>query len=102
MVAAAQRAGWPVSIYRCGLLSGNSKTGHCPERDLLSLYLRSEASARRVLNGAAFDGSSQVAMDLTPVDYAAAAIVRLGEQENLGDRLFHIASETPVTAVQLH
>ncbi len=71
MVRAFGPRGRPLHIYRLGLLTGDSETGRGAARDWLALTVRGLADLGRLPSG--FD--PDLAMDVTPVDYAARAMV---------------------------
>ncbi|HUR54422.1 MAG TPA: AMP-binding protein [Gemmataceae bacterium] len=85
-------SGVPASIYRLGLITGDTTTGKMPGRDELSLFLRALASAGE------YPAAGNPLIDITPVDYAAAAIARL----SLGESgTFHIANPRPASLADI-
>jgi amino acid adenylation domain-containing protein/thioester reductase-like protein len=85
LVRATASACGPTSIYRLGLITGDSQTGRSAPRDFLVLFLRGLARLGCVprLN---FD----LWLDVTPVDFAAAAIACLALGAAPGT--FHLAN----------
>lgn len=81
----------PVVFYRLGLLTGDTRTGLAAPNDLLSLFFRGLASLGSIPSGA----GDALAVDVTPVDYAAAAVAHLSLGATAGTT-FHIAN--PVSA----
>src|SRR5262249_5166679 len=69
---AAEGAAGPVAHYRLGLITGDSRTGQAPGRDFLTLFLRGLVG---------LDGvpalETELFLDITPVDFAAAALAHL-------------------------
>ena len=66
----ARERGLPVSIYRCGRITGNSKTGASDHGDLVS----------QLLKGFVEFGSApevEMSLDLSPVDFVATALAKL-------------------------
>jgi amino acid adenylation domain-containing protein/thioester reductase-like protein len=90
-----------VSIYRYGLLTGARQTGRAPSSDLLQLLLRGTAQLGCFPLGAL----ERLAVDITPVDYAAAATAALSQAEacaaSEGLETFHIASPRSANAADL-
>lgn len=87
----ARARGLPVTIYRPGNISGDSKTGYWPAGDALT----------RLIQGFARVGAMPdipIAIDFTPVDYAAAAIVGLLLKKESENHNFHIVHPDPVTS----
>nr|WP_240929717.1 amino acid adenylation domain-containing protein [Streptomyces coryli] len=87
LINQARERGLPVTVYRPTRISANSTTGICQEGDFFWLLLKScvEAGIAPTDAGLAFD--------LVPVDYTAAAIVRLSTQQAAANRTFHLAGE---------
>jgi amino acid adenylation domain-containing protein/thioester reductase-like protein len=83
-----------VSVYRFGLLTGDSRTGDAPQGDWLRMVIRGLVEL-----GAVPDfGESRARLDITPVDYAAAAMVELSLSASLDDiRTFHVANSSGAT-----
>jgi amino acid adenylation domain-containing protein/thioester reductase-like protein len=88
------RAG-KISYYRFGLLIGNTEGGRLPQNDWLALYVRG------LLSEGVDQASSDYAVDLTPVDYAAAAMMHLSLQDS-SSTTFHIANSQAASMAQLH
>ncbi len=80
-----QRQRGPIHIYRYGLLVGD-------ERD----YLRRFARGLRGLGGCPC--GPEIFLDLTPIEFAAAATVRLARR---GPGTFHLAAPTPTSLRQI-
>ncbi len=90
VVRLARARGIPVTIHRIGLIVGDSQSGHSNEDDFVA----------RILIGciqAGYGPDIRTAMDMTPVDYVARAIVHLAfRQESLG-HVFHLLNPQPIT-----
>jgi thioester reductase-like protein len=69
------------SCYRFGLLTGDSRTGEGPANDLFSMFVR---------GGIDTGAGDDLEVDVTPVDYAAAAMVHLSL--HAGPGTYHIAN----------
>jgi myxalamid-type nonribosomal peptide synthetase MxaA len=85
-------SGVPASIYRLGLTTGDTQSGKMPGRDELSLFLRALGNAGEYPAGA------NPLIDITPVDYAAAAMARLSMLEA---DTFHVANPRPASLADL-
>ncbi len=77
--------------YRFGLLTGDTKSGAAPERDFLALFGRGLAALGAVPDG--FD--DQLHVDITPVDYAARAMLHLAAHAPADT--YHIANPRPLS-----
>jgi thioester reductase-like protein len=89
LVAEAGRRGLPVTIYRPGPVSGDSRTGAFNAADFLC----------RVMQGYIYSGTApqgSVHLDMLPVDYLAKAIVHLARQPESIGRRFHLIHSRPV------
>lgn len=89
VVRIARDRGIPVTIHRIGLIVGDSRTGISNSDDFVA----------RILLGAIQAGYApdvRNAMDMTPVDFVARAIVYLARQpESLG-KVFHLLNPDPI------
>lgn len=82
----------PIVFYRLGLVTGDSKTGEASRNDLLSLFYRGIASLGSLPESAASIAPA-LRVDVTPVDYAAAAIAHLSlVRTPESGATFHIAN----------
>lgn len=88
------RSSGPASIYRFGLLTADTRHGRFPERDWLTRFVRETVRTRHVPRQAL---SLQV--DVTPVDYAADAMVHLSIHGPA--TTYHVASPQPATVADL-
>ncbi|MCM1110952.1 MAG: thioester reductase domain-containing protein [Clostridium sp.] len=79
-----------VNILRYGLLCGDTRFGISAPKDFLGLFVR----AARGLGYLPWDNSGEMAVDITPVDLAAAATVDIATGSDGG--IFHIAAERPL------
>ncbi|MBD1810261.1 thioester reductase domain-containing protein, partial [Microcoleus sp. FACHB-DQ6] len=85
LVEIARDRGIPVTIYRPGRISGDSKTGACNPSDLLYRLI-----AGCVQLGCAPDDDKL--MNVAPVDYVSRAIVHLSSQKELLGKTFHLVN----------
>lgn len=88
----AREAG--ATIYRFGLLTGDTRTGRAPARDWLTWFLRGLAQLGHVP-----DGVDDLAVDLTPVDHAATVLAALVLDDARGT--FHVANRRSATLGEL-
>ncbi len=77
--------------YRFGLLTGDTQSGAAPERDFLAMFGRGLAALGALPDG--FDDALHV--DITPVDYAARAMLHLAQHAPAG--IYHIANPKPLS-----
>ncbi|MCE9508584.1 MAG: amino acid adenylation domain-containing protein [Alphaproteobacteria bacterium] len=75
-----------ITHYRFGLITGDTKTGVCSENDFLTMFVKGIASLRAVPEGF----NDKLHVDITPVDYAAAAMVHLSLHGK--NDIYHIAN----------
>jgi len=96
VVRAAAAVG--ANVYRLGLLTGDSVTGVGNANDWLSRFIQ----ALHYLPYLPNDLDPELAFDVTPVDYAAAAIAALALQPN-GDSgtTYHICGQRTATLKEL-
>jgi myxalamid-type nonribosomal peptide synthetase MxaA len=88
-----------ISCYRFGLITGDSETGYCAPRDHLALFIRGLAQ----LGSIPARESNRLKMDVTPVDYAAAAMAHLSLNGDADDRplAWHLANPRSVSLADL-
>jgi len=84
-----------VFFYRPGLLIGSNKKN---SEDWINLYIRSLLDNVETPE----PGSPELCVDLTPVDYAAAAIAHISLLKNKNSTTFHIANAQAATMYELH
>lgn len=90
LIKIAGERGVPISIYRPGRISGNSKTGVCNPED----------HTFRMIRGCIQLGSvpqQDVMVNLTPVDYASKAIVYLSQQKTCLGQVFDIVNPQSIS-----
>jgi len=91
-------AAGPISYYRFGLITGDSGSGRSSPTDFLSMFMRGIAAL-----GCVPEATSDLSVDVTPVDFAAAALAHLS-MEGVGRRsssTFHIANPKSLPLSQL-
>lgn len=78
-----------VSHYRFGLITGDSRTGYSSDTDFLNLFVKGLASLGRVP-----EARCAAYVDITPVDYAAAAMaeIALADMSRGQASTYHIAN----------
>jgi len=84
-----------ITHYRFGLITGDSKTGSCSETDFLKIFARGIRSLGAVPAGF----GEKLLIDITPVDYAAAAMAHLSL--NGGEDIYHIAGSGALSLAAL-
>jgi thioester reductase-like protein len=95
LVQLAMRRGVPCNVYRLGLITGDTELGRYDEQQTFHRLLE---SCIRI--GAGFE-KSKYDLLITPVDYVARALVRLGNDHSRGGNIFHLSSmtATPIETV---
>ncbi|QEL14664.1 peptide synthetase [Limnoglobus roseus] len=86
----------PVAHYRLGLITGDTRTGRGPGRDLFTQFIRGLARV-----GGYPAGVGELSVDITPVDYAAAAMARLSLAEHWDGATFHLANSRSLSLAEL-
>jgi amino acid adenylation domain-containing protein/thioester reductase-like protein len=88
----------PVVHHRLGLITGDTESGRMPGRDHLSLFLRGLAR----IGGYPAGVEAELFIDITPVDYAAAAMAHLALTAHHPDgTTFHVANPCPLPLARL-
>ncbi len=93
----AGKAG-PITYHRLGLITGDSVTGKSADHDFLNLFVNGLASL-----GCAPEVSDEISVDITPVDYAAKAVIRLSlaAMANCEFDTYHIANSKSLALKRL-
>jgi amino acid adenylation domain-containing protein/thioester reductase-like protein len=89
LVAEARARGVPVTVYRPGRITGDSVTGAWNTDDLLCRMVKGCVDLGLVPD-------IDIAIDMTPVDYVARAVVCAVRGDANGD-VFHLVNPVPVT-----
>ena len=93
LVADAAREGLPVTVYRLGNILGHSRTGRFQRNLEDNAFLRKLKAT--VLLGASVQAPAWV--DLSPVDYCAAAVVHLAGRRDTVGRTLHICNPVQIS-----
>ncbi len=88
--------GLPVSIYRFGLITGDSQSGRYAVHDYLAMFVRGLIRLGELPAG---DWES-LELDVTPVDYAARAMVYIAQGNQRG--CYHIAGASRFSLRMIH
>ena len=99
LIRATGGAAGPVTIHRLGLITGNSMTGRSAPGDFLALFVRG-----LIHLGAVPRLDADLGLDVTPVDFAAAALAALILRETPDDpepATFHLANPRGLTLAEL-
>jgi len=87
---AARARGLPVTIYRPGRITGDSRTGKGePDDPMWKLILQCIQSG--------LTPAVDVSVDMTPVDFASRAILHLSAQPESAGRTFHLVNPRPIS-----
>ncbi len=84
----------PITYHRLGLITGDSVTGKCADHDFLDLFVNGLSSL-----GCAPQVSDDISVDITPVDYAAKAVIKLSLAAMASSKFdtYHIANSKSLT-----
>ncbi len=82
----------PLHIYRLGLITGDTENGWFPEKDWFQWLTQGLVN----LGGIPQDIDPTWALDLTPVDYAARALLALAKKPLPGLHTYHLANPKPL------
>lgn len=91
LVTEAGRRGLPITIYRPGSISGDSRTGAFNASDVLVRLIQGY-----IHSGVAPQGAIQ--LDMVPVDYVARVIVHLAHRHDSIGRSYHLVHSRPVSS----
>lgn len=88
----------PITYHRLGLITGDSVTGKCADHDFLDLFVNGLSSL-----GCAPHVSDDISVDITPVDYAAKAVIKLSLAAMASSKFdtYHIANSNSLTLKRL-
>ena len=76
-----------ISFYRFGLLTGDSQTAYFPKTDFLAMFIKGISQL-----GCVPKFTKTLAIDITPIDYAAKAMLEISVQPDYQGKIFHIAN----------
>ena len=95
LVREAAGRGLPVSVYRPGNVSGHSETGASNPRDLIGAVI---VESMRLGYAPEIEGWR---MEMTPVDFVAAAILHLASEKAAQGGTYHLANSEPPPAEEV-
>lgn len=94
LVKRAAERGLPVCIYRPGMVTGHSESGHSNTADMFCRFVKSIIQLQQAPD-------LDLMLDMTPVDYATRAIVQLSLQPEQLGQTFHLVNPNPIHLSQL-
>jgi amino acid adenylation domain-containing protein/thioester reductase-like protein len=94
LVMAAHKRGIPTTIYRLGMISGDSRTGVSKTEDLVCRFIKGAIQLETA-------PKISLEMHLTPVDYTTKAIVWLSLQQSSWGQAFHLTNSNPLSIDRL-
>lgn len=93
----------PVSIYRPGVVAGDSKTGDIPKFDgpyyTIKSYLKAGFLPKIMVP--VFGNYSNAFFNMAPVDYIAEALVYISRKKEAIGKTFHLTDKNPLTTHEL-
>src|ERR671916_2261956 len=96
LVREAEERGLPVHVYRPGNVSGHSETGASNPRDLLGGLI---VESLRLGRAPEIEGWR---MEMTPVDFVAAAILHIASDPAAQGGTYHLADPDPPSAEEVY
>ncbi|WP_198670661.1 non-ribosomal peptide synthetase [Oceanicella sp. SM1341] len=94
LVSEAGRRGLPVTVYRPGAVSGDSRSGAFNAADILCRLLQGYIADRMAPEG-------EMPLDMLPVDYLARAMVHLATRPGAAGETYHLVHSAPVSSERL-
>jgi amino acid adenylation domain-containing protein/thioester reductase-like protein len=94
LVKQGAERGLPICIYRPGMVTGHSQTGHANPKDIFCRFVKSLIQLRQAPN-------LNLMIDMTPVDYLSRALVHLSLQPQSLGKIFHLVNPVPLALDQL-
>jgi surfactin family lipopeptide synthetase C len=91
LVRSARDRGLPVSIYRPGTISGDSRSGQANLKDFANSLIKGSIQLGAVPR-------TEAAVNLAPVDFVGRAVVWLSRRRESLGRTFHLVNPQPVAA----
>jgi amino acid adenylation domain-containing protein/thioester reductase-like protein len=89
LVLAAGARGVPATIYRLGLVSGDSHTGALNTEDMISTLAMASRAAGVIPD-------LDILVDIVPVDFVSRAIVYLSQRPESSGQIFHLSNPRPL------
>ena len=86
----AREKGIPITIFRCGEITGSSLTGQGIAEDLFHNYLKIFSKAEAVPQ---WDGG---VIDVVPVDYVSRTIFAVSRQSDCYGKIYHLTHPRPI------
>jgi thioester reductase-like protein len=83
-----------INFYRFGLLTGDSQSAYFPKPDFLAMFVKGISQLGCV---PAKKFTKALAIDITPIDYAAKAMLEISVQPDSQGKIFHIANSNSLS-----
>lgn len=90
-----------LNTYRLGLITGDTADGTTGSHDFLAMFIRGLRALGCVPQEALTEIGSKLAVDITPVDWAAGAMAALIQHQNGANQTYHIANAEPLSLKRL-
>ena len=100
LVRDAMKEGLPASIYRFGIVIGDSKTGQTQKFDGPYFFIKYVDKLRFLPLPAI--GAMEARINTVPVDYVIAACVAIRRKADTVGKCFHIVDPSPITTGELY
>lgn len=93
--------GFNLNTYRLGLITGDTTNGTTGSHDFLVMFIRGLRAMGCLPQEALTETGSKLAVDITPVDWAANAMAALIHHQNGANQTYHIANDEPLSLNRL-
>ncbi len=84
-----QERGIPITIFRCGEITGSSQTGHGVTEDMVHNFLRIFSKVKAIPEW------NEGVMDIVPVDYVSKVILAVSRQQDCYGKIYHLNHMKP-------
>jgi polyketide synthase PksN len=86
----AQEQGIPVTIFRCGEITGSSQTGYGIAEDMVHNFLKIFSEVTVIPHW------DEGVIDFVPIDYVTQAILAVSSQKNCYGKIYHVSNVKPI------
>ncbi|AOY76263.1 thioester reductase domain-containing protein [Clostridium formicaceticum] len=86
----AQEKGIPITIFRCGQITGSSQTADGTAQDTFHNLLKIFSQVEFVPQW------DENVMDIAPIDYVSRAILAISQQNNCYGKIYHLSNPNPI------
>jgi len=80
----AQERGIPVTVFRCGEITGSSQTGYGIAEDMVHNFLKIFSEVKVIPDW------DEGVMDIVPIDYVSKVILTVSQQKDCYGKIYHL------------